>query len=193
MNTATGYLHELAAMFGRLEITGRDATPQPVDDAIGRVVETILAAKAGGSKILLIGNGGSAAIVSHMQNDLCKAVGVRAMVFHESPLLMALSNDHGYETVFERQIGLWAEAGDVLIAISSSGESPNILRGVGTAASRGCRVITLSGFTPTNRLRQLGDINVYVPAATYGYVELTHQVLVHCITDLSVVRAAAAL
>ncbi len=189
--TATSYLEGLAATFTRIEITGRDGVALPLDDGIERAVSLILGAGLGGRKVLLIGNGGSAAIVSHMHNDLCKAVGVRAMVFHELPLLTALTNDHGYECVFDRPIGLWADPLDTLIAVSTSGESLNILRGVKSAVDRGCRVLTMSGFQPTNRLRQLGELNVYVPAPSYGYVELTHSVLAHCLTDLAMTMTRA--
>jgi D-sedoheptulose 7-phosphate isomerase len=85
---------------------------------------------------------------------------------------------------------LWAEPGDVVIAVSSSGESRNIVSAVAAARRRGCRVLTLTGFKPGNRLRALGDINIYVPADTYGYVEMTHSVLCHCITDGMAARAA---
>jgi D-sedoheptulose 7-phosphate isomerase len=188
--TATRYLEGLGATFTRIEITGRDGVALPLDDGIERAVGLILGTALNGRKVLLIGNGGSAAIVSHMHNDLCKAVGVRAMVFHELPLLTALTNDHGYECVFDRPIGLWADPLDTLIAVSSSGESPNILRGVKSAVDRGCRVLTMSGFQPTNRLRQLGELNIYVPAPSYGYVELTHTVLAHCVTDLAMAAMA---
>jgi len=106
-------------------------------------------------------------------------------------LLTALTNDHGYECVFDRPIGLWADPLDTLIAVSTSGESLNILRGVKSAVDRGCRVLTMSGFQPTNRLRQLGELNVYVPAPSYGYVELTHSVLAHCLTDLAMTMTRA--
>lgn len=189
--TATSYLEGLAATFERVEITAAGGGRLPLDEGIDRAVALIVGTRVTGGKVLLIGNGGSAAIVSHMHNDLCKAVGVRAMVFHELPFLTALTNDHGYECVFDRPIELWADPSDTLVAVSSSGESPNILRGVKSALDRGCRIVTMSGFKPTNRLRQLGELNVYVPAPSYGYVELTHSVLAHCLTDLAVARAPA--
>lgn len=139
---------------------------------------------------MLVGNGGSAAIVSHMQNDLCKAVGVRAMVFNEPPLLTALSNDHGYGCVFERPVDLWAESGDLLLAISSSGQSENILRAARSAKARGCQILTLSGFLADNPLRGMGHLNFYAPSQVYGYVELVHSVLAHFLTDCAVTSQA---
>jgi D-sedoheptulose 7-phosphate isomerase len=139
---------------------------------------------------MLAGNGGSAALVSHMQNDLCKAIGVRALVFNEQPLLMALANDHGYGCVFERPIELWAEPSDLVVTVSSSGKSENILRAVRASVARGCQVITFSGFSPDNPLRQMGDLNFYVRSDVYGYVETAHAVLTHYMTDqaMSIVK-----
>jgi len=137
----------------------------------------------GRKKVMLIGNGGSAAIVSHMHNDLCMSVGVRAVVFHELPLLTALTNDHGYECVFARPLELWADPGDVLFAFSSGGRSTNILGAVRAALARDCQVITLSGFKPDNPLRGMGLLNFYVPSQSYGYVETAHSALAHFLTD----------
>src|SRR5260221_1586958 len=100
---ATGYFREFSRLFEQVEITTRDGRALPLDEGVGRAVELVLSLKSRG-KALLVGNGGSAAIVSHMHNDLCKAVGVRAIVFNEQPLLTALANDDGYETVFKTPV-----------------------------------------------------------------------------------------
>ena len=134
-------------------------------------------------KIMLVGNGGSAAIVSHVQNDLCKAVGIRALVFTEQPLLTALANDNGYGSVYEFPVEQWAEAGDLLWAVSSSGNSENILRAALAASDRGCSIMTFTGFSTDNQLRQTGDLNFYVASDVYGYVETAHAGLSHMITD----------
>ena len=185
------YFAEFSRVLERVEITTPDGEPVPTDDGIGSVVEWIVSLKHQGGKALLIGNGGSAAIVSHVHNDLCKAVGVRAIVFNETPLLTALANDEGYHEVFHRPVELWADRHDVLIAVSSAGESENIVKAATLARAKGCRVVTFSGFKPTNRLRQLGDLNVYVPASSYGYVEMAHSVIAHCVTDIAMMRTAA--
>jgi len=78
---------------------------------------------------------------------------------------------------------MFADAGDVLIAISSSGRSENILRGVAAARAKGCAVITLSGFESGNPLSTLGDVNFYVPSKAYGPVEVLHHSICHCILD----------
>ena len=144
----------------------------------------------GSGKIILVGNGGSAAIASHVQNDLCKAVGVRAMVFNEPPLLTALTNDVDYASAFQHLVGLWAEPGDLLLAISSSGRSENIIRAAKTSRALGCSVATFSGFDSDNPLRRLGDLNFYVACHSYGLVELAHGALLHYITDRAMLERA---
>ena len=188
----SGYFSTFARLFGQVEITSRDGRSLSVDDGMTAAIDLVLSLKGGRGKAMVIGNGGSAAIASHLHNDLSKAVGVRAMVFNESPLLTALANDDGYHTVFHTPLKLWADRGDVLIAVSSSGESESIVCAAQLCAERGCRVLTFTGFKPGNRLRQLGDVNVYVPSGEYGFVEMAHSVIGHCMTDLAIMRMAAA-
>ena len=135
--------------------------------------------------MIFIGNGCSAAIASHMAIDYTKNGGIRAMAMNDGSALTCLSNDLGYENVFAKQLEMHARQGDLLVAISSSGSSENILPAVGTARERGCAVITLSGFSPNNPLRQMGDLNLYVPSGEYGFVEVTHLSLCHAMLDLA--------
>ncbi|MBI5100340.1 MAG: SIS domain-containing protein [Nitrospirae bacterium] len=141
--------------------------------------------KAGikGHKLMFIGNGGSAAISSHMSVDFWKNGGMRAVAFNDSSLLTCLGNDYGYRHVFEKPVEMFADGGDILIAISSSGRSENILLGVAAARKKGCAVITLSGFDRDNPLSSMGDINFYVPSSAYGPVEVLHHSICHCILD----------
>jgi len=185
MTPFSAYLQTLTNTLAQTETTTADGHKLPLDTATAQACDLILGVKARGAKVMLLGNGGSAAIASHLQNDLSKAVGVRALVFTEAPLLTALTNDIGYHAAYERQVGLWAEAGDLLIAISSSGRSPNILDATQSARAKGCQIITFSGFAAENPLRQLGDLNFYIPSVAYGVVELAHQVLAHYLTDNS--------
>lgn len=181
--SASAYFQQLADLMLSVEVTDQQGVSVSLEEAANGAAELIGSVKSVLGKVMVIGNGGSASIASHMQNDLCKALGVRAMVFNEPPLLMALSNDIGYECVFERPIELWADAGDVLFAISSSGQSANILLGVEAARRHDCRIVTLSGFSPGNPLRGLGDLNFYVSSGAYGHVELTHGAITHFFTD----------
>ena len=141
-------------------------------------------ASLSGNKLMFIGNGASAAISSHMSTDFWKNGGIRAVAFNDCSGLTCIGNDYGYTHVFEKPVEMFADQDDILVAISSSGSSPNILRGVEAARTKGCAVITLSGFKPDNPLRALGDLNFYVPAQSYGPVEVLHHAVCHCILDI---------
>lgn len=137
----------------------------------------------GKNKIAIIGNGGSAAIASHYAQDFTKCAGLRAINFNDPALLTMLGNDFAFEEIFARAIEMYTDPDDVLIAISSSGNSSNILNAVVAARNKGLKTITLSGFSADKKLRFLGDVNIYVPAFTYGAVESAHFVLLHSILD----------
>lgn len=135
-------------------------------------------------KIMIIGNGGSAGIAMHALQDYANIGGLKTLDFYGPALLTCMANDYGYENVFSKPIEMFAESGDRLFAISSSGKSPNILNACESALAKGCYIVTFSGFSPDNPLRKLGNLNFYVPSTHYGFVELAHQVLIHCILDL---------
>ena len=186
VRTATAYFEKLSNLLLGVQATDREGRTLSLDEGTRKAVEIILSVKSGRGKVMLIGNGGSAAIANHLQNDLAKAVQVRALVFNDIPLLTAYTNDDGYECAFERPIAQWAEAGDLLIAISSSGKSENILRGVRAAEGKECQILTLSGFRPDNPLRRMGQLNFYVASEAYGYVESAHGALTHYFSDCAV-------
>jgi D-sedoheptulose 7-phosphate isomerase len=120
-----------------------------------------------------------------MATDYSKNGNMRSLAFNDGSMLTCLGNDLGYENVFAKQIDLHAAPGDLLIAISSSGRSRNILEGVAVARKRGCRIVTLSGFGADNPLRKLGDVNFYLPSDQYGYVEIGHLAICHAILDFA--------
>lgn len=168
--SATCFFHKMSELLLGLQVTDRQGIALSLDEGVNKAVSLILSARSASGKAMLIGNGGSAAIASHMHCDLCNGVRMKSMVFTESPLLTALSNDFGYDTAFERSMHLWAEQGDLALAISSSGHSQNILRAVTVATKRDCNIITFSGFKSDNPLRSLGHINLYISSEEYGYV-----------------------
>jgi len=133
--------------------------------------------------LYFIGNGASATMSSHMALDFTKNGGINALAFNDSAFLTAISNDISYDSVFSFCIEKFGKPGDLLVAISSSGNSQNIINGVEAATAKEMNTVTLSGMKPDNPLRQLGDLNVYVPAETYGIVECCHQILLHCWLD----------
>ena len=133
--------------------------------------------------IYFIGNGGSAGIAIHMTSDFLKNGGMRTHSMHDAATITCLGNDFGYEYIFSKQLELMASPGDLLIAISSSGNSPNILRAVEAAHQGGCTVLTLSGFKPDNHLRTVGEYNIYVPLEAYGIVESIHNMILQQAVD----------
>lgn len=183
MKLLSGYLDELTRLFGATQVTDLAGEILVLDDGAKRAIDLMQRAKSSGAKAMVIGNGGSAAIASHMQNDLCKANRIPTVAFTEQPLLTALANDDGYHTAYETLVKLWAREGDLLFAISSSGRSENILRSAKAAREAGCQLVTLSGFASDNPLRRLGDVNFYVPSNSYGHVELAHASITQALTD----------
>ena len=179
------HFQKLTRLVTKAVVTNREGKIFPIAEGISQALEMILVKNR---KIMIIGNGGSAAIASHFHNDLCYGVGIRATVFNDPSQLTALSNDYGYPSVFERPIHLWAKPGDLLIAISSSGKSENILRAVGAAQEHHCDVITFSGFRSENPLRSMGKINFYIDSQSYGEVEVSHFALTHYLTDCAMQR-----
>jgi D-sedoheptulose 7-phosphate isomerase len=181
--SASEYLRSLFDLALNTQVTDSNEGPISLDDGTEQAIQMVLSVKASSGKVMLAGNGGSAAIVSHVQNDLCKAVGVRGLVFTEQPLMMALANDEGYESIFQRPVGLWADPGDLMITVSSSGKSENIIQAARAAKEQDCNLITFTGFDSENPLRTMGNLNFYVPSFVYGFVETAHAALAHFMTD----------
>lgn len=175
------YFNDLAALFGR-SVCAAGGREEGLDGGIRGSVALIAERTSRGGAVMLVGNGGSAAIASHVAVDFFKA-GVRATAFNDGPMLTCMGNDFGYEQIFSKPVEFFARPGDVLLAISSSGRSVNILNAARSARERGCAVITLSGFAPDNPLRTGGDINFYVPSPSYGLVETVHMAICHGIFD----------
>lgn len=136
-----------------------------------------------GGKVIIVGNGGSAAMASHVAVDLTKAAGVRTINFNEADLLTCLANDYGYEHWVEKALDFYADEGDLVILISSSGKSPNIVNGARRALELKLRVITLSGFSRDNPLRALGEVNLWADSRVYNIVEMTHHIWLVAIVD----------
>ena len=134
-------------------------------------------------KIIIAGNGGSAAMASHVAVDFTKAAGIRAINFNEADLITCFANDYGYENWVAQALEAYADKGDLLVLISSSGNSQNILNGAKKAKEMGLLVITLSGFLPNNPLRELGNLNLWVDSTEYNIVEMTHHVWLVAIVD----------
>lgn len=154
-----------------------------LDETVNRIVADARQVHKDGNKLIFVGNGGSAAIASHMATDYSKNGNIRSLALNDSSMLTCLGNDLGYDQVFAKQIELHARPGDLVLAISSSGRSSNILNAVAAGRKSNCGVVTFSGFTPDNPLRGRGDINFYTASNRYGFVEISHLTICHAILD----------
>ena len=137
-------------------------------------------------KIILVGNGGSAAIASHVSVDFTKTAKIRAINFNEADLLTCFGNDYGYENWVAEALKAYADEGDLVILISSSGKSPNIINAAKTAKSMDLQLITFSGFAAKNTLRGMGDLNFWVDSRSYNIVEMAHHVWLVAMVDFIV-------
>lgn len=182
---AANYFEQLGGMYRRISVTDLSGETLDFEAGIDRVIRDAIETHAHRGKLMFVGNGGSSAIASHMSIDYWKNGGIRSTAFNDPALLTCLSNDYGYEHVFEKPIRMFGTERDLLIAISSSGKSQNILLAADAAREVGCHVVTLSGFGEDNPLRLKGNVNFYVPSSSYGFVELTHLSVCHCILDLA--------
>ncbi len=134
-------------------------------------------------KVIIVGNGGSAAIASHVSVDLTKAAGIRSVNFNEADLITCLANDFGYEHWVAKALEYYADSKDLIILISSSGRSANMINGADQANKMGLNLITFSGFERDNALRSRGKINFWVDSRDYNMVEMTHHVWLLAIAD----------
>ena len=138
---------------------------------------------------MLIGNGGSSAIASHAIVDFTKQAGVRSVNFNDPSLITCFANDYGYDQWLKMAIKNYSEKDDVLIAISSSGNSENIVQAINEASKKFIKIITFTGFDKDNRVKQLGDVNFWLDSRAYNIVENTHQIWLLAICDLIVGNA----
>ncbi len=155
-----------------------------IDSAqLEQAASMVWTAHQSGKKIIVVGNGGSAAMASHVAVDFTKAAGIRAINFNEADLITCFANDYGYEYWVAKALEAYADLGDLAILISSSGKSLNIVKGAEKAKNIGVSVITVSGFLPGNPLRKLGDLNLWADSSDYNIVEMTHHVWLVAIVD----------
>ena len=155
---------------------------------IRRVVQAVREARDRGQQVILLGNGGSGATASHMACDLAKTsivAGARRIkafaLTDNAPLITAWANDLTYEDAFAEQLVNIVQPGDLVIAISGSGNSVNVLRAVGVAKAAGARTVGLTGY-PGGRLKEIVDISVIVPSCRMEQAEDAHLILNHAIS-----------
>lgn len=147
---------------------------------IGDVIEE---ANARGAKLVVAGNGGSAAMASHVTVDFTKTAGIRAVNFNEADLITCFANDYGYENWIVEALKSYADQSDIIILISSSGMSKNLVNAANYCRKQDLMLITLTGFSAGNDLRQMGSYNLWVDSNSYNIVEMTHHIWLLAILD----------
>tara|TARA_B100000941_G_C28485586_1_gene544788 strand:+ start:810 stop:1382 length:573 start_codon:yes stop_codon:yes gene_type:complete len=159
----------------------------PKEEIVKKMIETkdlFLKIKKDNSKAMIFGNGGSAAISSHVSVDLTKNAKIRTMNFNEADLITCFSNDYGYDKWVEKAVEYYHQENDVLILISSSGESINMINAANFAKKNFIKLITFTGHQKNNKLSELGDINFWIESKAYNFIENTHQIWLLTICDL---------
>ena len=134
-------------------------------------------------KVLIFGNGGSAAIASHFTIDLLKNTKIRCVNFNEASTITCLSNDFGYENWVKKSIEYNSNKGDLIVIISSSGESKNMVNACNYVIKKKLPLITFTGFKKRNTVSKLGTINFWVNSKKYNHVENIHQFLLLSLVD----------
>ena len=136
-------------------------------------------------RCIILGNGGSSAVASHISQDYTKFLKIKTQTFSDASRLTCYSNDYGYENAYSTFVNDYAEEGDVVVLISSSGNSKNIINAAIAANKIGCKIVTLTGFEPHNALRELDlpcrKVDMHVNSHSYGIVENVHQIFLHAV------------
>lgn len=183
------YINVLIDKIEHTEIWNKDIQKcKNYGDGIQLLLNAFTKSKEKQAQLFFIGNGGSSAIASHMTADFMKNGGMNTYSLYDNAVTTCMGNDYGYEYIFSRPMEFLARENDLLVAISSSGNSQNIINAIEIAKEKGVTVITFTGFEPNNKAKKMGDINVYVPCAKYGMVESIHNLILQQIVDLIMER-----
>ena len=187
------YIKELMEVLEQTGVFTGTEDRQAYGEGVNRLVSCFTRHKREQSQIFFIGNGGSSAIASHMTADFMKNGGMNTYSLYDHAVTTCMGNDYGYEYVFSKPLAFLGERNDLLVAISSSGNSQNMVNAVEMAVAKELEVITFTGFEPDNKIKQLGNINVYVPSARYGIVESIHNLMLQQIVDMIMDRDGVSL
>ena len=179
----TERLEEFSKVVAGTKVVENTGMELSLQEGINKTFEIIDNARESNRGLYIIGNGGSAAIASHAAIDFLNMGKISAHTLHDSATFTCMANDYGYEYAFSNIIELTLKSKDILIAISSSGHSKNIINAVESAKQLGSIIITLSGFDSKNNLRKKGDINFWCNSRDYGMVEIAHQFILHNLSD----------
>ncbi len=176
-------IQEFKQLVEKIQITDAKHKTYPQELGIQKALDLLEEIRDRKGAVYFVGNGGSSALVSHILTDFINGVGLRTYTLHEPALLTCMSNDYGYENAFAKVLANQAVKEDLLIAVSSSGRSRNIHQAVREMIKIKGKVLTLSGFSSDNALRQMGDLNIWIDSCDYGLVEIGHLFILHNLAD----------
>ena len=151
---------------------------------IDRSVKLILKCKRNNGKVFIVGNGGSSSIASHVSVDFAKVANVPSNTFNNANLITCFANDYGHENWIKEAIKAYTQKNDILILISSSGNSKNIINAAKYCNENNIPLITFSGFDKENNLAKLGNINIHINSKNYNYIEMSHHIILVSIVDI---------
>lgn len=182
----TNNVDEIAKFLQSPRASDGDAQPLDIDTAFDRWIDWTVQIREQKRTIFLVGNGASASMASHVAADLAKNAHVHTEVFTDLALITAIANDLSFQEIFSEPLKRRLVPGDMVVAISSSGRSPNIIRAVRTARELEGKVVTLSAMQRDNPLHSLGDLNFHIPAPSYGMAETCHAAILHYWIDRTI-------
>jgi len=181
---AGSYFDDVSNGINKTIATGNSGEVLGLDEALTVWIDTAKTTRDRRGTFLFIGNGASASMAEHISADSFKNADMLSYTCSETAQITALANDLSYEDVFSYRVGKTLSDKDMLIAISSSGNSPNVVKAIKTAKKLGVFIVTITGMSADNKSRALGSLNFYVPLDTYGMVESAHAMLLHCWLDM---------
>lgn len=158
------------------------------EESMQNLVDLFCKIKIDKKQVFFIGNGGSAAIASHMTVDFMKNGRMRTYSLYDNSVTTCMGNDYGYEYIFSHPLEFVANNGDLLVAISSSGNSKNIVNAIKVAKEKEMNIITFSGFMKENAISRMGTYNIHVPISHYGIVESIHNLILQQVVDIILER-----
>ncbi len=183
-NYSANYFEDIKKSLDSMVVTDNAGKILRADEALETWIDVCEEKRKQRGMFFFCGNGASATMAEHMSHDCFQNADFLTQTCSETSHITAISNDMSYEDVFSYRIGKMLKETDMLITISSSGNSPNVIKAIKTAKELGVYVVTVSGKKEDNQSRKLGDLNFYVPLETYGMVESAHAVLLHCWLDM---------
>lgn len=190
-NSWNKYILDLQQVLHSVMYTNRDGSPLSTSQGFDCFVRYGTELRQNKKTLFCVGNGASASMCSHFAADIMKNAHIRTSVFTDLALLTAIGNDLSFEDIYAHPLSLGAQAGDCLLAISSSGASPNIIKALRSATDLGIHTISLTGMHKDNLARRMADLNIYFPANTYSMAETTHATLLHYWTDALVATSVS--